>query len=76
MRGLISTNKTEKVESPISAKALFVARENQLSSPTTVPTAVPRLRRIVKHSPPALGMAEVISARLSIPGKARTPAGR
>ena len=54
---------------PISANALFMESENQLSMPATVPTAGPILRIMVKQSPPALGIAVVISAMLNIPGR-------
>ena len=43
--------------------------ENQLSNPAIVPTLGSMLRMIVKQSFPALGMADVISAKLCIFGR-------
>ena len=65
-----------KTDIPTRAKAVFIDKENQLSSPATVPTPGPMLRIIAKQSPPAFGMAVVISAMLSIPGSDRRPAKR
>jgi hypothetical protein len=62
------------MDMPIRANALFIESENQLRSPATVPTAGPILRIIVKQSPPAFGIAVVISAILNIPGSDNKPA--
>ena len=73
---LVSTINAGKTEMPMRAKALFIDRENQLNRPATVPAAGPRLRTTVKQSPPALGIAVVISAILSMPGIESSPANR
>ena len=59
---------------PSSANDPFNDRENQESNPATAPAAGPMVRVIKKKSPPALGIAVIISATLSIPVAAKRPA--
>jgi hypothetical protein len=61
---------------PTTAKALFIASENQLANPLNRPHSEPRLRSTKKYVPPALGIAVDNSALLKTLGIIRIEARR